>query len=223
MKIQGDSTNFRWNRATHLEMTMLALKNSKLDDVTKRQIARFSQMPDFNKSEIGFFNNAHFYFPNSKHKSFGKRSEVFNAFSQFKEHFQSAFNVETKDEFLKHTGYALHYLQDVALSFHTESGGILQKMIKYRLHSLFEKDKKYGATANLKSLTENYRSSNIQYSSLIDLFKSTAYFSQNKSFKVSLLNKKRWLSVQQAEFNRGVDASREFLNRMIKANEFINF
>ena len=49
----GGQTNFKWNKTTHLEMTMLALQNSSIDDITKRQVARYAQMPDFAKTELG--------------------------------------------------------------------------------------------------------------------------------------------------------------------------
>ena len=71
----GGQTNFKWNKTTHLEMTMLALQNSSIDDITKRQVARYAQMPDFAKPELGYHNNTHFFFPNSKKKSFGLDSD----------------------------------------------------------------------------------------------------------------------------------------------------
>ena len=84
-------------------MTMLALQNSSIDDITKRQVARYAQMPDFAKTELGYHNNTHFFFPNSKKKSFGPDSDKLNAFSQFKEHLQQAMLSEAKEEVLKKT------------------------------------------------------------------------------------------------------------------------
>ena len=45
----GGQTKFKWNKTTHLEMTMLALQNSSIDDITKRQVARYAQMPDLQR------------------------------------------------------------------------------------------------------------------------------------------------------------------------------
>ena len=101
-----ENPNFKWNRTTHLEMTMLALEDSKLDNITKRQIARYSQMPDFIKSELGFYNNSHFYFPNSKEKSFGICSEKFNAYNQFIEHLTHSISSKEDEVFFKFLGFA---------------------------------------------------------------------------------------------------------------------
>ena len=42
----------------------------------------------YKRQELGYHNNTHFFFPNSKKKSFGPDSDKLNAFSQFKEHLQ---------------------------------------------------------------------------------------------------------------------------------------
>ncbi len=211
----GGQTNFKWNKTTHLEMTMLALQNSSIDDITKRQVARYAQMPDFAKTELGYHNNTHFFFPNSKKKSFGPDSDKLNAFSQFKEHLQQAMLSEAKEEVLKKLGYALHYLQDMSVPLHTEPGGLIHKILKYKLHGNFERGKKYGATAHLDILTQNFKAEDLEYSSILDLFTKTAEYSQNPEFKVKRFNKKNWISIQQACFNRGVNASREFLEKVL--------
>lgn len=217
MKIntQAEPINFGWNKTTHLEMTMLALKDSKIDNITRRQIARYSQMPDFDTLEHGFHNNTHFFYPYSKKKSFGLNSEKFNAFNQFKEHFLAAMQINNQEQILKHIGYAMHYLQDMTVPMHTEQGGFLSKILRYKVHKNFERGEKYGASANTSTLIQNYEYEKLETVSPIDLFKETAEFSQNPKFRVKNSNKKDWLKIQQACFNRGVNVTREFLERVI--------
>ncbi len=215
-----NSVNFKWNKTTHLEMTMLALKDSKIDKVTKRQIARYSQMPDFVKSELGYHNNTHFYFPNSEKKSFGKNSGEFNAYNQFKEHLTTALFSKNDEHFLKHAGFALHYLQDMSVPLHTEKGGMLHKIMKYKLHKNFEQNSKYGVLSNMKNLAENYRYKKITFTTLLDLFKDTAEFSGR--FKITSSNKKKWYSIQQECFDMGVNTTREFFEKLLSLREGFN-
>ena len=123
--------------------------------------------------------------------------------------------MSTKEEVLKKLGYALHYLQDMSVPLHTEPGGLIHKILKYKLHGNFERGKKYGATAHLDILTQNFKAEDLEYSSILDLFTKTAEYSQNPEFKVKRFNKKNWISIQQACFNRGVNASREFLEKVL--------
>lgn len=217
-----DQINFGWSKTTHLEMTMLALKDTKISDVTKRQLARYSQMPDFAKSERGYRNNTHFYFPGSKKKSFGKKSDKYNALSQFKEHLTAALFSKEDENFLKHTGYALHYLQDVSVPLHTEKGGIFHKFMKYRVHKDFEKDSKYGAQTNLRVLMENYKFQELNFTTLLDLFKDTALYSQKPEYKVKMSNKKKWYSIQQECFDMGVNTTREFVEKLLSVRKGFN-
>lgn len=214
-KSDNGSINFGWNRTTHLEMTMLALKDTKMSDVMKRQLARYSQIPDFDKAEIGYRNNTHFYFVNSKKKSFGKNNSRNNAFNQFKEHVTAALVTKDDNVFIKQAGYAMHYLQDMSVPLHTEKGGIFHKIIKYKLHSNFERKTKYGALSNMRKLIENYKHENINFTTFLDLFKNTAIFSQNPNLKVSCFNKKKWYSIQQECFNMGVNTTREFFEKLL--------
>lgn len=215
-----NNINFGWSKTTHLEMTMLALKDSKIDNVTKRRIARYSQMPDFVKTELGYHNNTHFYFPNSEKKSFGKNSGEFNAYNQFKEHLTTALFSNNDEHFLKHAGFALHYLQDMSVPLHTEKGGILQKILKYNLHKEYECESKYGVQTNLKKIIENYKYQKLNFTTLLDLFKDTAEFSSR--FKITSSNKKKWYSIQQECFDMGVNTTREFLEKLLSLREGFN-
>ncbi len=214
--------NFGWSKTTHLEITMLALRDYSIDNIKKRQLARYSQMPDFDRTEIGYLNNMHFYFPNSLKKSFGRNSDKFNAYDQFKEHLTAALQCCDNDGFLKHAGYALHYLQDVSVPLHTEKGGILHKVMKYNLHKEFERNSKYGVQSNLKKLKNNYQYSRLSFTTLLDLFKNTAEFSQNPEFKITGMNKKKWYSIQQRCFDIGVNTTREFFGKLLSVKSYIN-
>ena len=210
-------TSFGWNRTTHLEMTMLALKDIDMEPKDKRQLARFSQMPDFIKSELGFHNDTHFFFPDSNRSSFGfNRKE--NAFFQYKKHIVNAMSPLNKEDFLRNTGYALHYLQDVSMPMHTERSGLLAKIRDYYLHKNFEAGKKLGATAHIEELKTGSIPNRIETQSVRRIFLDTARYSSQ--FKVSRFNKKDWLKIQQDCFNLGVDATRAFVTSIIKKVNF---
>lgn len=223
MQIQSiNRQSFGWNTQTHIGMTLLALKDSGLEPEDMKQLAKYSVMPDFVKSEEGYHHNTHFFYPYGKDKSFGRGgNEGNNAFERFKAHLQSALATHKKTEFLKHTGYAMHFLQDVSMPLHTEPGGLVKKIRDYYLHKNFECGEKYGATPALDKLADGYKpDKNLHFSSLIDLFVSTAEFSQKPRFQVSRFNKRDWFKIQQECFNRGVDASREFFEKMLRVSNF---
>lgn len=220
--VNNKSVNFKWNVKTHREMTLLALKDSGMGEAVKKKLAVTSQMPDFLKSERGYHNNTHFYFPNSKRKSFGKDSDRLNAYNQFKEHVITALVSKDDDNFLKHAGYALHYLQDMTVPFHTEEGGVLHKILKYSLHKEFECETKFGVVTNHEKLIKNYKSQKVPYTTLLDLFKNTALFSQNPKFRVTNTNKKKWYSIQQECFDMGVNTTREFVEKLLSVRNSFN-
>lgn len=216
-----NQTTFKWNSVTHIGMTLKAVSNSTIEPHERKVLAKFVLMPDFLASEQGYHNNTHFFFPYGKTKSFGRGGDAENnALERYKEHLQMALTVYDKPKFLKHAGFAIHYLQDVSMPMHTEPGGLLQKIMKYKIHKDFEIGKKYGATPALKDLLAGYAPENIEYSSLIDLFVRTAEFSQRPEFKIKSSNKSDWFNIQQQCFNRGVDATREFFNKLLRVAQF---
>lgn len=214
-KSNNSSINFGWNKTTHLEMTMLALRDLKISNIKKRQFARYSQMPDFARSELGYRYNTHFYFPNSNKKSFGSDVEKNNAYFQYKEHLMTALQSDDSDVFMKHAGYALHYLQDVTVPLHTEKGGIFHKILKFGVHYSFERKTKYGTLSNMEKLIKNHKFQKINFTTLLDLFKDTAEFSQAPHLKISMFNKKKWYSIQQECFDMGVNTTREFFEKLL--------
>ncbi len=208
---------FKWNKTTHLNMTLLALRDSGLSPSDVRQLARFSQMPDFIKEELGRCNNAHFYFPTKKKPGyFLGASGQNNALSRYLSHISKALNSVDKETFYRYVGYAMHYIQDVSMPMHTEAGSIIQKIRDYYLHSNFEQGEKYGATPRLKELEEGYKPEKLSFTSLSELFRSTALFSSDPRFKVSRFNKKKWKHIQQECFNRGVNATAALFDGMRK-------
>lgn len=222
MKIQStDQTTFKWNTITHIGMTLQAVKNSKLSPDEQRQLVKYAIMPDFLKSEAGYSHNTHFYFPYGRNKSFGAGANTKNnALERFKVHFQKALSTHEKEDFLKHTGFAVHYLEDVTMPMHTEPGCLMQKIRDFYLHQNFEIGTKYGATPAIKTLMKGFKSQAINYNSLVDLFTSAAEFSQKPEFQVSRFNKQNWRKIQQKCFNYGVNATREFLEKMLRVAGF---
>ncbi len=214
--------NFKWNRKTHLEMTMLALKDCNILPSQKRQVGRYSQMPDFCKQELGFHCNTHFYFPNSKNKSYGLNIEKNNALQMFKDHFEAAIFCKKETHFLQHAGYAIHYLQDVTVPLHTKANNFIGKFLKYRIHREFERGEKFGANLHLAEFKQEYQPKTINFTTLVDLFKDTADFSQNPELQVNSSNKKEWKNIQQICFNRGVDATTLLFNKLLMLRKHFN-
>jgi len=219
---QAENINFKWNRTTHLEMTMLALKDFDIASSTRRQIARYSQMPDFCKHEHGFQNNTHFYFPDSKKKSFGLKTEKNNALEQFKQHVDCAVFAQQDKSFYSHAGYAIHYLQDVAVPLHTKVLSCIGELINFPLHKSFERGEKHGANKHLDEFIRTYKPEEINVVSMVDLFKDTADFSCQPELQVKRTNIDSWKSIQQACFNRGVDATSLLFKKLIEIREFFN-
>lgn len=217
-----EQPNFKWSKETHLEMTMLALKDCNLANKTKRQIARYSQMPDFCKEELGFHCNTHFYFPNSKSKSFGLNTEKNNALQMFKDHVNAAIFCVKETDFLKQAGYAMHYLQDITVPLHTNSDNLIKQILKYKLHREFERGEKFGANSHLQELKENYKPDDITYTSIVELFKDTALFSNSPQLQPHTSNKSAWKDIQQTCFNRGVTVTTLLFKKLTSLREFFN-
>ena len=212
--------NFKWNRTAHLEMTALALKDCNLPDKVKRQVARYSQMPDFCKQELGFHCNTHFYFPDSKHKSFGLNTEKNNALQMFKDHLDAAIFCSKETDFLKHAGYAIHYIQDVAVPLHTRANSFIGKLLNYRLHREFERGETFGANLHLEEFQKEYQPQIVNFTTLLDLFKDTADFSQKPELQVNSSNKKDWKQIQQTCFNRSVDVTTQLFKMISYLREY---
>lgn len=220
MKIQqtfNSAQPFGWNKTTHLEMTTMAAKNMNLSAVEKRLLARYSQIPDLDKSQSGFFNNTHFFFPNSRNNSFGiGKNKDNNAYSMFMKHVNRIFASKSREGIIKYTGYALHFLQEMSMPMHTKPGGIVSKILDYRTHVRFEKDSVYGATPHLDELRKNYTAHQMPFTSYESLFLEVARFSQLPEFKITPFNKSKWFDIQQQCFNVGVDSSTTFLEKINK-------
>ena len=214
--ISTENPNFGWNIKTHKAMTSLALHGSAAETSAQRAMCKFVQLPDLLKQEAGYHHNTHFFFPDCKNKSFGRDANGRNnALSMFKEHYQAAAEAKTLDDFLLRTGFAMHYLQDVTMPMHTEPGGVLNKILDYRLHKNFECGGKYGARANMQELTKSCKLKNMgDIYSPLSLFMETARFSQNPKYKVSRFNKGNWLKIQQECFDMGVSVSKRFFDIM---------
>lgn len=206
---------FRWNKTTHLEMTMMAAEGIGITPIEKRLLARYSQVPDFDVAQKGFFNNTHFYFPHSADNSFGKdKNGKNNAYSMFMANLSKAFAAKNREEILKYAGYALHFLQDMSMPLHTKSGGIISKILDYKTHVTFETDKKIGATANIDTLLHNCQDEKIPFTSFAKLFFDTACFSALPAFQVTAFNKLDWFNIQQACINKGLNVSKAFLHQV---------
>ena len=215
--INNKSTSFGLNIQTHLRGTEKAL--SAIPNISKtdaRYVARCSELPDFKKMNmLGWRNNGHFFYPNSKNKSFGyKANTKNNALNFFMNELEKIKLSKEKYERLLHVGCLIHFIQDAQTPVHTEVGGSLKKLFDYKKHKEFERGKKYGMTSRLGILEQNFEEIKVNFTSFADLFKQTALDSQ--SLKVKYTNKNKWLEIQQHCYNRAVAVTKTLVKKLIE-------
>ena len=210
--------SFGWNYTTHSGMADQAMESvDGLSRVEAHYTARCATLPDFQKSKLGWRNNAHFFFPNSKQKSYGFGANgKNNGLTRFLYYVEKAKTALTRDEQLRNCGYAMHYLQDADTPVHTQKGGILHKMFKVKLHTSFERHPIWGATAHLSELQRDYIPQKVEFKTLEQLFYNTACFSSQPHLQPKYYNKKNWINIQHECYNHGVDVCREFMKYMMK-------
>ena len=210
--------NFGWNIKTHTAVTEKAAESLKM--LTQKEIkklGKYSQMPDLIKEELLDLNSGHFYDVFSKDTSYGILNEdTNNAFTKFLTHTQNALKQKDRDSFLKYVGYASHYLQDASTPPHVEHGNYFHKLYRLPMHMIFEKGKKLGANSRLDELAKGYEYENLASPNLETLFHNTALHSVKKENKVGYDNIKDWKGIQQRSYNRSVNATKAYLEQMLK-------
>lgn len=219
MRISGlNSPNFCWNLKTHIAITEEALKdNESVNKTEKRMLGRFSQMPDLMKEELEDLNSAHFYDALHEDPSFGTvNDDKNNAMGKFLFHTEQALKQKDREKFLRETGYAVHYLQDASTPPHTEHGNYLQKLFRLPMHINFERGNYIGASSRLETLKKNYKYEELPFSNLKMLFHNTALYTVQPENQVKYKNIGKWFDIQQRCFNRGVNASRAYLEFILK-------
>lgn len=213
-----NSINFGWHIKTHTAVTEKAAENLKM--LSKKEIkklGKFSQMPDLIKEELKDLNSGHFYDVFSKDSSYGMMDEdTNNAFSKFLSHTQTALKQKDRDNFLRYVGYASHYLQDASTPPHAEHGNYFHKLYRLPMHMMFEKGKINGANSRLEEFAKGYTEENLSYPNLETLFHNTALHSVRKENKVGYDNIKDWKNIQQRSYNRSVNATKVYLEHMLK-------
>ena len=209
---------FGWNIKTHSEATKKAVENnSKLDSAEKEMLGKFSQMPDLIKDELNDMNSAHFYDVYSKDPSYGtKNDDVNNAFSKFLSYTKKAMQAKERETFLKHLGFASHYLQDASTPPHVEHGNYFHKLYRLPMHIMFENGKKYGANSHLEEFKKSYTYEKIPFTNYETLFHNTALYSVRNENKVGYDNVKQWFDIQKRCFNRSVNVTKTYIDQMIK-------
>ena len=229
--VQNNSPSFGLNVVSHLKETEIAIKdNYNINSTEKRMLGRYSQMPDFDSREVVDFISPHFYDVLHEDPSFGTKNDARNnAMSRFLHYTRKAFREKNDREmFLRNIGYAVHYLQDASTPPHTEHGNYFHKLFRIPMHSWYEKGKTVGITAKLDRLIKNYTYENLSPSgnqswkpqdmikNLKQLFHNTALFTVQNENKISYLNIPKWTEIQQRCFDRGVNASKVYLDYMLQ-------
>lgn len=220
MKIEAlnRSPNFGWSIKTHFAATEEAAKSfAEFSSDEIKRLARYSQLPDLMKEELGDGGSAHFYDILSDDPSFGVvNDEKNNAYSKFMEHTKKALEAKERETFLREVGFATHFLQDAGTPPHVEHGNYFHKIFRVPMHMMFEKGEKVGANARLDELKKNYVFEKLPVSTITALFHNTALHSVQPENLVTYTNLKDWFSIQSRCYNRSVNASKAYLDWMIK-------
>ena len=132
-------------------------------------------------------------------------------------------NINDDDKFAEIIGRKLHFLQDMTMPLHVESGSFAKKVIDYVKHIKFEiitvkhnqnvMSKKYLEKDNTNKLTN----SNSFEKLFFDAVEGSKI--ENKNRKIKYSNGKDWKNIAQDNFDRAVDITKEYLVLM---SNFIN-
>ena len=212
------SPNFGWNKKTHIVMTEEAAKdNAELSKVERRMLGRFSQMPDVDPRELVDMISPHFYDVLHPDPCFGTKNDARNnALSRFMSFSRKALKSKDRETFLRHMGYAAHYLQDVSTPPHTEHGNYAHKLYRVPMHKMFEKWAPFGASTRLDSLVKNFVPEEVPFSTLQSLLHNTALYTVQPENKVRYYNISKWSKKQQRCFNKGVNATKAYFDYMLQ-------
>lgn len=216
MKIHKiNQTSFGWRDTTHKEIVATVLKDYPNLQQYEPLLEKFVQQPDYD--EIGLSSNTHFYFPpkgSETEKSYIDIDGKHNAFFCYISHVAyMQYYIKTGDmpKAFEQAGRALHFLQDVSQPHHTHRGSTIEKAHEIEIHSEFEafaqnNQEKFINSAMLSSPKQSSNDFN-------DIFIKTAEYSETSTI-ASEANKNDWNNLAQDGINNGVNATKEFINKL---------
>lgn len=209
--------NFDWFWGTHKKITKAALaffpRLQRYEELLKEFVVR----PDF--TEKGFLRNWHFYLPD-KNKSYLDFSGKDNAYTRYRLHVaKMLFAIRKRNIYqaVKHTGKALHFLQDMTQPHHTQGGFIFNKAFNLRTHRQFENF----VSQNEDRLLQGLAPDHFMPKDFDKLFKLNVEFSTNITTPIKKNKDTDWERIAHAGLQQAARSTHAFLemfDKLLPAN-----
>lgn len=207
-----NSPSFGWRYKMHYDIVSTAGKHFKYKDYDVLSILQDAvQRPDFD--EVCLFSQKHFYYPNSKIKSFWDLTGDRNAKSVYEKHI-SCFKESFKNFPLcafEEAGRAIHFLQDVAQPQHIDRSSIIKKMFDIDIHKNFEQF----ALDKSESLLKQARPAQLKSNTFEALFDDTVNLA-SKNQVPTKDNRELWDAIAFDGTNAALGATRRFFELLGK-------
>lgn len=137
--ISNNNITFGWHHKMHSSFVEGALNCIGSNKGNLRILSEAVQKPDL--EEFFLYGQNHFYYPDSRIKSYLDLLGIHNAKSKYIEHIKKMQEIllnSAEENGLDKAGRALHYLQDMSQPNHIDKGTILKKALNARSHCAFE-------------------------------------------------------------------------------------
>lgn len=202
-----NSPSFGWRYKMHADIALAAGKKfGRENPDVLRVIEKSVIKPDFD--EAFFYSQNHFYYPNSKIKSFLDLTGEHNAKSYYNKHIQNFRNLLNNDYdyyAANKAGRALHYLQDITQPQHIENTSVLKKWQDKDVHIDFEQF----AYDEAQSLIKEARPQKFKSKSFEELFDDAVNVSlENKVPNRD--NRELWGAIAYDSVNVAMGATKRF-------------
>lgn len=213
----NNQTTFGWDVKTHVAITRSVLEQCHFKHLKKpkrqKLLMEFSMRPDLDEPGILV---SPFVYAHEYHESFAHKD---NAHTHYLEHIKKIkkfldpdskkYNVKKA---MKHAGRALHFLQDISNSLHTQKELMIESFQNFQEHIQFE----FFIGENRKDILKGHSAKvNGDCRAFDDIFfKSVNIAQQNEIPRTS--NRNDWLKIGRIGINRAVDSTAEFLSLVSK-------
>lgn len=206
---QNNKTSFGWYFKMHADIVKNSAKLTDFDKSAMATIEKYVKRPDLD--EFFLLGQKHFYYPDSKMKSYCDYTGTHNAKYMYNSHVKKmndALTSDRKEQSFEEAGRALHYLHDMTQPNHIESGSFIQK-IKESInpHHKFEMD----IYDRSKKIYANAQPVEMESKTHEELFDEVLNISKNNQ-KPTMANIDKWDDIAQNAINTATGATKKFLD-----------
>lgn len=194
-------TNFKWLVGTHKEITNFVVADFPKFVPYSRELAHFSQMPDFDESLPRFtgklFGNNHHYRPNSN-------NDLHAYYIMHTQAMLTALKEGNMKKVVEHAGRIVHFLGDAAMYLHVVQHNPAEEFASMPFHVMIE-----GFAQTIQSrFLSTYKNKKVPHHNYDEIFMRNIAFSQEQA---QTCKGKSWEKIVNAGLERAVDSTREFL------------